>query len=231
MLSITINKTKVAVTVKRSARRTTQLKILSPTQIEVRAPYTATDSELKSLLTSKRNWLAKHLTETSAPPKDSVLPDTLLFFGKELPLRHNILPASAVTITHNSNAFTLTHPPAANELHLAIINYYRMLADQILKDKTCFWAEKIGVTYNRVTIKDQKTRWGSCSALRNINYNWRIIQAPDELIDYVVIHELCHLKHLNHSKEFWQLVAKFDPHYMEHRLRLRQIGLRLMTSL
>ena len=75
------------------------------------------------------------------------------------------------------------------------------------------YAPKIGVTFGRVTIRDQKSRWGSCSAKQNLNFNWKLIMAPKEALTYVVIHELCHLIEFNHSPRFWQLVANQMPEY------------------
>ena len=70
--------------------------------------------------------------------------------------------------------------------------------------------------YNQVRIKGNKSRWGSCSSKKNINLNWALLMAPMNVSDYVVIHELCHLKEMNHSKDFWKLVQKYDPNFKEH---------------
>lgn len=74
----------------------------------------------------------------------------------------------------------------------------------------------------RITIRDQKTRWGSCYETGTISFNWRLMLAPPEVLDYVVVHELCHLTHMNHSKEFWAKVAEVDPEYKEHIAYLKQ---------
>jgi predicted metal-dependent hydrolase len=74
-------------------------------------------------------------------------------------------------------------------------------------------APQIGVRYDRIAIKGQSTRWGSCSSKRNLNFNWRLMMAPPGAVDYVIIHELCHLKELNHSPRFWALVAQHCPDY------------------
>jgi predicted metal-dependent hydrolase len=79
-------------------------------------------------------------------------------------------------------------------------------------------------SYNRVCIRDQKSRWGSCSARKNLNFTYRIVFLPQELADYLIVHELCHLGEMNHSKRFWVLVAKTIPNYKRIRMELRRNG-------
>ena len=84
------------------------------------------------------------------------------------------------------------------------------------------YAPIIGVSYNRIAIKDTKTRWGSCSRDGNLNFSFRLVLEPLELLDYVVVHELCHRLHMNHSKEFWREVERVIPDYKERRRRLNK---------
>jgi predicted metal-dependent hydrolase len=77
------------------------------------------------------------------------------------------------------------------------------------------------LSFNEIQIRSQQSRWGSCSYAKNISLNDRLLFLPKELVSYVMLHELCHTKHLNHSASFWKLLAKWDPHYSEHRIRLR----------
>ncbi len=81
-----------------------------------------------------------------------------------------------------------------------------------------------GGSYSRITIRDQKTRWGSCSSTGTLSFNYRLMFAPPRVLDYVVIHELCHLTHMNHSREFWNLVASVMPEYKIHRNWLKEHG-------
>lgn len=86
--------------------------------------------------------------------------------------------------------------------------------------------EKHGFAYRRVAIRDQKSRWGSCSAKGNLNFNYRLQFLPLHLADYVIAHELCHLIEFNHSKKFWDLVEKVDPQYRRHRDELHKVQIR-----
>ncbi len=89
----------------------------------------------------------------------------------------------------------------------------------------------MNLKYQRIVIKDQKTRWGSCSSLHNINYNWKLILMPTEILDYVVVHELAHLKEMNHSPRFWSEVEKILPSYKESRAWLRENGERYVWDI
>lgn len=98
---------------------------------------------------------------------------------------------------------------------------YRLQARDVLAERTAWWAERMGVDYGKITIREQVTRWGSCSAKGNLNYNWKLILLPRELLDYVVVHELAHRKEMNHSSRFWNIVERELPDYGQLRKRLR----------
>lgn len=87
------------------------------------------------------------------------------------------------------------------------------------------YCEAMGVTVGYVTVKNQKTRWGSCSAKGNVNFNYQLAFLPDELLDYVVIHELAHRRHMNHSRAFWAEMEKYCPDYLERREQLKEYSL------
>ena len=105
---------------------------------------------------------------------------------------------------------------------------YQIAAGQALQERTAFFAEIMGVDYGRITVRDQRTRWGSCSAKGNLNFNWRLILAPGEVLDYVVVHELAHRREMNHSKRFWSLVEMVLPDYERRRRWLKENGEALM---
>ena len=114
------------------------------------------------------------------------------------------------------------HLDAAQEKEL------RERAKSVLAQRTAYFARQVGVTYGRITVRDQKTRWGSCSQTGNLNFNFRLILAPSEVLDYVVVHELCHRRQMNHSAQFWQEVAQVLPDYRERKAWLTENGWRLM---
>jgi predicted metal-dependent hydrolase len=97
-----------------------------------------------------------------------------------------------------------------------------------LTERARLFAQRVGVTYGRITIRNQKTKWGSCSAQGNLNFNCLLMDAPQEVLDYVVVHELCHRLHMDHSPAFWAEVARVLPDYGKRRKWLRTEGQKLM---
>lgn len=93
-----------------------------------------------------------------------------------------------------------------------------------ISERAAYYAEIIGVTYGKITIREQKSRWGSCSSRGNLNFNWKLVLAPPEVLDYVVVHELCHRLQMNHSPEFWNEVERVLPDYQKRRKWLKENG-------
>ena len=104
----------------------------------------------------------------------------------------------------------------------------KLLADkalEVIPMRVEYFANIMGVTYGNITIRNQKTRWGSCSSAGNVNFNYHLYYLPDELLDYVVVHELAHRRYMNHSKEFWSEVARYCPDYRARRKQLKEYQL------
>ena len=104
-------------------------------------------------------------------------------------------------------------------------------AAEVLPEKVSRFAQQLGVSYGRITIRSQRTRWGSCSAKGNLNFNCLLMLCPEEVQDYVVIHELCHRKEMNHSTAFWAEVERHCPDYRIHRKWLKDNGVSLIARL
>ncbi|MBF0172019.1 MAG: M48 family metallopeptidase [Magnetococcales bacterium] len=101
--------------------------------------------------------------------------------------------------------------------------WYQRGARAYFAQRLDYWARKMGVSFNQLHVRGQKTRWGSCSCRGNINLNWRLMWAAPRVVDYVVVHELSHLSHMDHSAAFWERVGRFVPDYLECRKRLKAI--------
>lgn len=103
-------------------------------------------------------------------------------------------------------------------------HFYREKAREVLTNRVQYYALVMGITYGRISIREQKTRWGSCSAAGNLNFNWKLVLMPPGVMDYVVVHELAHRREMNHSRKFWELVESYMPDYKKYRSWLKENG-------
>ncbi len=111
----------------------------------------------------------------------------------------------------------------ASRLHYA---EHRDMALSFAKERVIYWNQFYGFDYQKISVKNQKTRWGSCSKKGNLSFNYKIVFLPPVFADYIIVHELCHLKAFNHSQNFWNLVIQTTPQYKQIRKELKQLSLR-----
>ena len=128
------------------------------------------------------------------------------------------------TYIESLNKNTKAPAPSNKPENSALVNKHKKYARKIFEARASYYSQFTGGTYTSISIRDQKTRWGSCSGRGTLSFNWRLILAPPEILDYVVVHELCHLTHMNHSKEFWKLVESVIPDYKIKRKWLKENG-------
>ncbi|WP_082224704.1 M48 family metallopeptidase [Halolamina rubra] len=112
----------------------------------------------------------------------------------------------------------------------ALENFYRSLARAEFTERADSYAPRMGVEYGGIEIRNQKTKWGSCSSSGTLGLNWRLMQAPPAIVDYIVVHELAHLREMNHGEAFWAIVEEFDPEWEQHRAWLREHSAELVFS-
>ncbi len=124
-------------------------------------------------------------------------------------------------------------PPAASQLIQSSLfvpqpgtdlvhDFYRRIAKRELAGKFHFWSERLPFTPSRLSIRNQRTKWGSCSSKGTISLNWRLVKCPPSIMDYIIIHELCHLRHFNHSRAFWDTVRQYYPEVGEAKQWIRK---------
>jgi predicted metal-dependent hydrolase len=223
--------THVSYRVRVSARaRRISLRITPAAGLEVVLPRGASVARAEVFLREKSAWVLRTLERMrqSTPPK-ATQPlrsgRVLSFAGEPLTLRIQTgAPAGRFRAVRDGSILTLTVSDADEaRVRAALVAWYRRQAPGIFAERLerC---NRLGLPYGRVTIKEQKSRWGSCSHAGNLNFNWRLLLAPLPVLDYVVVHELCHLREANHGQRFWALVASLCPEYQQHRRWLRQHG-------
>lgn len=165
------------------------------------------------------------------PPAQFVEGETFLFEGQNLRLHFEPGQQSEFQFEFGPRLLIVRVPPsqwtgdfnkkAHPEIQKSLAQTARRRACDVLVRRLHHWMNVIGLRPTQISIRGQKSRWGSMSSERHMSLNWRLVAAPIEVIDYVIIHELCHIRHHNHGPQFWRLVANFDPKYREHRGWLR----------
>ena len=113
---------------------------------------------------------------------------------------------------------------------LSLEKRYRELARNYIEQRVQHYTQLLNVSYQNITIREQKTRWGSCSSKGTLSFHWKLILAPPKVLDYVVVHETCHLLHMNHSEDFWATVEALMPDYKVHRMWLKKNGTKLSQT-
>lgn len=213
--------------IKRTDRkRTIQIKVANG-RVEVLVPKRTSQAEIESVLQRKRAWIDKQLAEQAArppvPKRQFVSGETVPYLGT--PHTLEVLSARAQSGQIIEDRVIISSPrQSATSIRNALIKFYRAEAAALFDDKISHFAERVGAEPSRVDIKTYKRRWGSCNRRREITFNWKLIMAPEPIIDHVVVHELCHLHHFDHSPQFWQKVYAIIPDYKDRHHWLKQHG-------
>jgi predicted metal-dependent hydrolase len=223
------------VEVVRSVRRTAGLHIVG-NDLQVRIPEHLEDQRVAEILKQKRPWIRSKVAELKRVPphrsKELVSGESFPYLGRNYRLK--IQEGYQVGVCLSGGYLKATIRPSEegeqreSRIQQYLQNWYRSRALERLQEKTNRYALQIGVSPAGVSVRNFKSRWGSCDKQGQVVFNWNIIKAPHAIADYVVVHELCHLIHPNHSKDFWQLVGRHDTSYSEHRQWLKEKGTGLL---
>lgn len=227
----------VSYTVKRSPRaKHARLEVRSETGLTVVLPMRYKSSQIPGLLREKRHWILSNLARFGqirlpGASKELKSGDTVAYLGQSLQIVTQKSRSNAESVKLERNRLAVATGAGNCRLRLALERWFRMQAAELIGEKVDKLSAQLGVTYNRLVIRGQRTRWGSCSQKGNLSFNWRLIMVQEPVIDYVIIHELAHLQEMNHSERFWRLVAQHCPRWREHRKWLRdhaaELGARL----
>jgi hypothetical protein len=209
--------------IKRSRRKTLAIQIKPDGKIEVRCDYSVKDDVIRDFVQSKEKWINKHLERTASREKTPlVFGSEALFLGKEYEITasdsQSYFDGKRIYINKNADIYNV------------LGNFYKASAQKILPDMVHRKEQIMNLYANKIGITAAKTRWGSCSGRNNINFSWRLMMAEPEVIDYVIVHELAHIKEKNHGKQFWRLVEKYEPDYRERKNKLKQLADRLIAD-
>ena len=205
----------------RSKRRSVALVISHDAMLVVRAPMRTSLIYIEKLVAEKAAWIEKKMREFERRPKA----DKKTFFeGEEfsyLGKKYKLALTDGLKI-ETTEDFELLFPRvflwrAKARMH----DWYKKQAKEKIDERTKIIAEKLNLKYTFIKISNAKTNWGSCGPKNSLNFNWRLIMAPESVVDYVIIHELCHIKVRHHGPDFWRMVSRFRPDYLSERGQLK----------
>ncbi len=213
---------------KRSSRRTIGF-CIDGTGLSITAPRWVTIADIENAIGDKQAWIFKKLTEWQTRVEQRALPRIDWKDGAEFPFLGKIIRvslvtgASALSFDAETNALSLTLPALADaqQIQDRVQGWLQSEAKRIFGERLAVYAPKLGVEYRAYALSSAITRWGSCSSDGKIRLSWRLIHFPMSIIDYVVAHELAHLREMNHSPRFWQTVESIFPEFREARHTLK----------
>lgn len=209
----------------RSHRKTIGLQITNDARLIVRAPYLTPENFIYKLIQRKESWIKEKQEyfkqrQNKIESKKFVPGEEFLFLGQSYPLiAVEDLPKAVVL----DNTLMISKMVLANARdHLEC--WYKARALEHITQRAEYYAKISGLKYKTIRVNDAATRWGSCGYKDTLNFTWRLIMAPARVVDYVIIHELMHLKQKNHSRKFWAEVAKMMPDYKQDEQWLKRNG-------
>jgi len=226
---IILDGTRVAYRIRKSHRaRNIRMTFEDEESLVVTLPDHRRLQDVESALFEHKNWILRKSKEIQT--KIKIPPPFLLQDGAQLPVLDKACPLS-LSIKNKEkarwyfqhNTLNITAPQLTPSIiSRGVVHWYRTMAHLFLEDRVPYWSKEISVSPNNIRVKNQNTLWGSCSKKANLNFNWRILLLSKQAADYLIIHELSHLKELNHSPKFWQLVQKYCPEYKTYKAELKR---------
>lgn len=211
----------------RRKRRTIGLKITHE-GLMIHAPMRITMHYLEGLIVEKANWIQKKLSAREAQQPLSFHwenGESLLYLGQ--PIILNVQQnARSKKVALQDGQLMVALPKPDNEIFVAkkVVDWYAKAALADFEQRITLFAKKLGVPTPSLYLSNAKTRWGSCNSRKEIRLNWRLLQAPPHIINYVVCHELSHLKEMNHSAKFWKIVEALCPEYKQAEKDLKALS-------
>ena len=232
--SVRFGDTTINYEVRRSKRRRKTVEItVDGGGVQVAAPVSTPKGQLRSIVRKRAPWILKHASESmlEAAPKRFVSGETLPYLGRNVLMivKSKDVPSPHVRFDHWRFRFIVPNALSGNERYEAIrrvlVGWYRYRAAERLPKVVERWWPALGRgEKSKVLIRDQRQRWGSCAPDGTLRFNWRTMMLRPTLVEYVVVHEMAHLTHMNHSSEFWDLMSGVMPDAQQRRRSLREEG-------
>lgn len=232
---IVLRGTEVPYRLKRSPRRRSIAFLVDESGLTVHVPWQAPHQGIEQAIAGAERWILAKLKEwasrPAAPVRRWVTGASLEYLGRPLALTIVEDPIAVAVALQDPDVLDVRAPPPLSEARVRdlVVRWYRRHALRHFAERLAHFAERLGVDRPRLLLSDAGTRWGSCNSRGQIRLNWRLMQAREPLVDYVVAHEVAHLLHLNHSQRFWRAVERIYPEYETARAELAATTRHLMS--
>jgi predicted metal-dependent hydrolase len=213
-------------------RKTIQITIDHERGVVVAAPMRVPQREISDLVLRRADWVLQRLGKHPAngQRRQFLSGESVPFLGRDVRLYVVGSAAKRTAVTFRCDALTAVVPAHLGDeerrdaIETALTLWYRARAGEVFAERLQYWAEIAGYAPKAVLVRSQRRRWGSCSSDGTIRLNWRLVMAPPDIIDYVVVHELAHVRVKDHSSGFWAEVARMLPDFKERQRQLHEIG-------
>ncbi len=203
------------------------IRVEAPDQVRVTAPRFTSKAMIDKFVDQQQDWIYRQLKTQIKEQQKIESENHVQIFGKKFTKNHQFNPKlpTGVFIQDSQILLNFTKKYSPHLVQKELCLFLKKSGRTYFKKRVPELADKMNVKYKKLAFRQQKTRWGSCSSHKTLSFNWRLVHYAPELIDYVIIHELAHLRHANHSAQFWAYVGKYDPQYKQHRQLLKQEGI------
>lgn len=198
-----------------------RLRVSEDGKVRIIAPPSFSDEDISNLIKKKTRWVEKNLKFFDGMSKIQLQRNQILLFGNRYSYFYDETYAQKVVINHEYKTITSKRDLLDEEVQT---KWYRSIAKKYLTKRTEELSRKLKFSYNSLYIRKQRNKWGNCSHNKNISLNWKLIKAPEFVIDYIIIHELIHTVIMNHTLRFWTMLKSYYPNYKESISWLQKYG-------
>ena len=215
--------------INRSSRRNSVALIVKDNTLYVKAPFYISENTINNIITIKNKWITKKFAEDKILREQPIIKynngDILLFKGKQYKLNVKEFSSNRAELTNNFlNIYINGSYQNKGIIKDTLFKWYFFESEYNLNKTVTYYKNLMNVSVNNIKISEYKSKWGSCNKTKKLTFDWRIIMASEQVIRYLVVHELSHIRHPNHSRSFWNNVESFMPNFNIHRKWLSKNG-------
>lgn len=220
-----IDEKEFEIVIERKKVKNINIRIKGDSILYISCPYKVSYKAIEDVLYKNKKWIIKNTLKLKEEIKEE---NKILYLGKTYNISLSISDFNRVDILEEE--IKIYSQKLDNEsIYKLIEEWYYVEANKVIFEEVKSISQKLNLYPSKVYIGNQKTLWGSCNSKKHVRLNWRLILMPKSIREYIIIHELCHITHMNHSKDFWNLVNTYDSNYKRNKLWLKNNGKKLMN--